>query len=228
MNQATITTAARLERDPRYSAAWNRYTELQLQLREAERQRQEIQQQMGNTGSDTRNAIRDEAKALLSESAAAGIAQRDEIVRSLGEVTHRIAVLRQAIELQKQVVEGLRAEVSRAICADLLPTHQAHVRAVALAAIGLADHVRAEWELRDRLAQNGVLSGHLRPMPLRGFNLTEPNSTISQFLLEAERYGFIQAADLPEHVRQWIPPAPQAAPVVKPKRPAKEGWLNAA
>ncbi|NKE64517.1 hypothetical protein RAMLITH_01680 [Ramlibacter sp. RBP-2] len=228
MNQAT-TVDTRLERDPRYSAAWNRYTELQLQLREAERQRQEIQQQMGNTGSDTRNAIRAEANALLSESAAAGIAKRDEVARSLGEVTHRIAVLREAVGLQKQVVEGLRAEVSLAICADLLPTHQAHVRAVALAAIGLADHVRTEWELRDRLAQNGVLGGHLRPMPLRGFNLTEPNSTISQFLLEAARYGFIEAAELPEHVRKWIPPAPQQVPAVKPaKRAAKEGWLNAA
>jgi hypothetical protein len=225
-SKSTVDT--RLERDPRYVPAKALLNELKGQLTTAEKERNDLQTGISSLADRASRALAAEAQTLLSgcQAPEPAVNQRQHLTDSLGKVDHQIAVLRQAITMQQQTVEGLTAKVSQAICADMLPMHCDNVRKVAQAYLVLEECCRAEQELRDELNQNGVLtSGTLRPMSVRGCNSRDSNSALSRYLLEAVEFKFLAASEIPESLRAYVrrPAKPQ------PEEPAHapgDGWLH--
>lgn len=216
-----------LDRDPRYTAARDRYTELQKELSGLDNQ---LNVAYGGLGSLTepRDIIRDEASALLSGATPAPASDRSAIIRTIDELTHRIAVLRQAVTMQKSIVDNLRAEVGTAIARDLLPQHSANVAAVIDAAITLSTALQAEQELRDTLTELGIpFSSVLRAMPIPGFNLRDDQSRLSHYLLECYEYGLVKSGDLPDVVRERLPKKVKQTPKPAANVANSEGWLAA-
>jgi hypothetical protein len=207
MKKMSSADARRLQRDPRFVAAQSQLIELQVQRSTAEKERDDLQSGISSLASRAMDALNAEAQALLSGEQAPGSAinQRQKLTDSLGQVEHRIAVLRQAIFMQQQNVESLTFEVSRTICADLKPDHIANVRAMATHVIALGEVCKKEAALRDELNQNGVkFTSWLRPMPLREFDLTDSNSRGSRFLLECVAFGFLEASEIPASLRPFV------------------------
>jgi hypothetical protein len=199
----------RLERDPRYAAAKARLIELQVQLSTAEKERDDLQSGINSLASRALDALNAEAQALLSGAQApdSAINQRQKLADSLGQIDHQVAVLRQAVLMQRQKVADLTAEVSRAICADVESAHNETVRAEIAAVIALAEARGAEADILDCLRDNGVqFAGALRPMLIRGFDLSDRNSLASQFLLECVRLKRLSVSQLPIILRAHVPP----------------------
>lgn len=201
--QNSITT---LDSDPRYAAARDRYVALQTELSGLDSQRTTALAGLGSL-TQPHDIIRDEAATLLSGSEASTPQNRTEIVRTIDDLTHRIAVLRQAVAMQRDIVEKLRYEIGAAIASQCLPQHKANIAAIIDAALTLATALQAERELRDELTENGIVfSSVLRAMPIPGFDLRDDQSRLSRYLLECEEQGFCKAGDLPDIVRERIPP----------------------
>ena len=208
----------RLERDPNFSAAKARFTELQKELTALERQRDNAESGIGSQTSGARDRVAEEATALLSGAPAAANPNREALMKTLDELTHRLAVLRSAVELQRGIVSKLRAEVGKAIATDLLPQHRANAQAVARAVFQLNAALEVEHDLRETLNQNGVpYSSCIRPMPFPGFGLLrDPTSRAAAYLLEAYEYAFITPAELPDNLKPFAAakkrkPMPSAA-----------------
>jgi hypothetical protein len=193
----------RLERDFRYVAANAKLRELQAEVASLEKERSDIYEGISSLAQRKADALEAEAQALLSGEKAPAANKRAQLTDSLGEVEHKIAVRRQAIDMQKREVERLVCEVSTAISKDLLPTHRANVRDMAFAALEMEKACRMEADLRDDLRQKGVrFTGTLRPMPISGFDTRDPNSLLSRFLLECVEYGFLSASEVSDPLRE--------------------------
>lgn len=217
-----------LNRDPRYVAARNRYTELQQELSGLESQLSAAYGGLGSL-SEPQDIIRDEAAAMLEGAKPASTSNRAAIIKTIDELTHRIAVLRQAVTMQKAIVDRLCAEVGNAIATELLPQHTANVAAIVEAAITLSTALQAEQELRDSLTEQGVpFTAVLRAMPLPGFNLRDDQSRLSRYLMECHEYGFVKAADLPDIVRERLPRKAKPQPRIAAPAANADGWMNAA
>jgi len=191
----------RLERDPRYAVAKARLTELNSQLATAEKVRAELLDTLGSLAAGrAADAIANEAQALLSGARAQEAVRREELTQTLGGVEHQIAVVRQAIAMQRDdIVAKLKSEVSRAICEDVKPHRHAILRKMAAAAMALAEICREERELREELIDNDVLfSATLRPMFIRGFDPRDNQSLLSRFLLELVENDVLSVGELPE------------------------------
>jgi len=87
---------------------------------------------------------------------AAPIADRAAVLRTIDDLTHRIAVLRQAVDMQRGIVERLRCEIGAAIASEMLPQHTANVAAIVDAALQLSIALQAEKELRDSLTEQDI------------------------------------------------------------------------
>jgi len=220
----------RLERDPRYAVAKARYAELNAELNALQGARDEAQTGLSSLVPGVRNLIDVEAAAMLTGTPAPDLAhlKRERMAASLDDLTHKLAVHRSAVDMQKRIVDQLRGEVSNAICRDSLPQHRANVAGVIEAALALCTALEQERELRDSLEDAGVLhSGSIRPMPIGGFGrLADDQSRISKFLLECHQFGFIDAADLPDVIRDRIPSKAKAQPAPVARR--NDGWLQSA
>lgn len=217
-----------LSRDPRFVAATDRLNELKSELTACERKRDSVQSGIGTLASQ-RDIVATEAAALLSGHQADPTAlRRDDLVRTLDELDHKTAVLRQAVDMQRGIVADLRAEIGTAIAIDLLPQHRENVAAVVEAALQLATALQAERELRDDLIENDVpFCGIVRPMALRGFDLRDGQSMLTRWLLEALEHGFVKAADLPDILHKHIPAKASRPSAPVTRRVAADGWLAA-
>lgn len=226
--KAKSTIDTRPERDPRYVAAKARQYELQAELARAEKERSNLQDGIQSLASRAKDRLAAEAQALLSGEQAPEVKKRQQLTDSLGEVEHRIAVLREAIVIQRDIVAGLTSEISRMICADVKPIYRDRVRASINVALALEEASRAERELRHELISNGVqFTAHLRPMPIPDFNLSDRYGWLARFLFEAEEFGFITASELPASLRAYLPSRTKPEPKSEPKA-TNDGWLNAA
>lgn len=218
-----------LDRDPRYTAAQQRLTEMKTEIATLERARSDAEQRLISLVSTRQASITREAAAMVSGGLDddAGNPRRQELSKSLDEVTHRLAVVRTAAEMQRKVIGDLRADISREIALDVLPQHVANVRAVFSAVLQLNTAMEAEADLRQTLEDNDVLySAILRPMPVPSFGtLRDGQSRPARYMLECHEFGFVAADQLPDAVRDWIPPPPKAAPA--PARVDNDGWLHA-
>lgn len=221
----------RLERDPRYAAAKLRLGELQLERNTLQQEAEKVERGLGSLMIDAGDNRKREAEALLvgGESHGAVYQQREMLTNTLSEVRHKIAVLYEAIEMQRKIVAELAAEVSGAIARDLVPHHRANVVAVFDALLQLNTALEAEDDLRDSLYEQGVMySGFIRPMPFTG-TLKDGNSRIMHYMKECYEYGFIERKQLPDVVLDRIPkrePAPAVRPAAAIRRDPAE-WTPA-
>jgi hypothetical protein len=216
-----------LERDAAYVEATERLLALTVELSNLEKQRNEIESGIASLASQRLQTIHDQAAAMLSGATVPDPQKREALTRSLEEMTHRIAVLREAVSMQRSIVANERSRVSREICADLAPRHAANVAAVARAAVALAEAVAAEAALRRELSDNGVeFAGHLRAMPIKGFLIAEDYSTVSRYLLECSEFGFLAADELPAVVRKRIPTTASRAGIVQAATVKAGDWLS--
>lgn len=224
----------RLTRDPRYAEAKARLTDLKGQLSATEAERRDLLEGLGSlAGRRISDAITSEAEALIAGEQVTETKRREALTASLEQVSHRARVLREAVTLQSRTVDALAGEVSRAICADLLPTHQANVRAVIAAALSLAECCRVERDLREELQENKVFyTSTLRPMPLRGFFLTDAHGEaqhgqLARFLLEAVEFGFMAESDLPQSLRPFVQPKAKPQEKAATPGPNHDEWCGA-
>lgn len=211
-------------RDPRYVAASVRHTELQRELSTLDSQLVSAYSGLGSLTAP-QDAIRNEASALLEGAAIVPTSDRAAVIRTIDDLTHRIAVLRQAVEMQRSIVERLRCEIGGAIASESLPRHVANVAAVVDAAITLSTALQAERELRDELIENDIpFSATIRAMPLPGFDLRDDQSRLSRYLSESFEHGFVQAAALPDLVRERLSNKPKPQPRSASKTADFDGW----
>lgn len=223
----------RLERDPRYSAAIARLAELKAELNTLERQRGDVHTGISSLGECVRNQITQEAEALLSVTPVLDVAsmKKAELFKTLDELTHRLDVVKTAATMQQNIVNKLRGEVGEAIALDVLPQHRANVCAVFEALLQLNTALEAEADLREALSDNNVpFTSVITAMPLRGFSTLRDNQgRVMRYLLECYEHGFVAASDLPDVVRDEIPPLvkrtpPHAKPVSNPKNRLDDNW----
>lgn len=226
MNEKRKEVDIRLDRDPRYAAAKKRMVELQLEAVQLERECHKVDAEIGSMAPAERGSkLTAEASAMLVGAALGREAASADMRATLGSLRHKLAVVREAVRLQTAVVENLIDDASRVICADVLPQHQANVRRVFEAALELNTALEAESDLRASLYENGIrYSGTLRPMPLLGFGtLADGQSRVSRYMAECYEFGFVAARDLPDIVRDRLPPPPaKAAPQLVPVD--NDGW----
>lgn len=220
----------RLERDPRYAAAKAKLFELQSEVTALDRQRNDADAGLASTIVTHSDRIASEASALLS-GGPVFVPAREALIRTLTELTHRLAVVSQAVVMQRQIVDELRGEVGKAIAIDLLPQHKANVAAVFKALIQLNAVAQVHFDLCDSLNQNNVpSSGYIRPMPIPGLGLlSDQYSRASTFVLEAYEYDFITFSEVPDNLKEWAK-AKKSKPVRVAQAPAvanADGWLNA-
>lgn len=223
------TVDIRLERDPRYVAAQNRYTQLQQELSALEGDRDRALAGLNSIGTVAQDRITEEAQALLSGEQLQTTSNRDTLLKTYSELMHKMRVLREAISMQKSIVQSLAAEIGNEIATTLLPQHMANVAAVAKAALQLSSAIEAEADLRNELIAKGIpFTAVLRPMVFTGVGLVgDSQSRLVRYLLECEEYGFVQASALPDVVRRHIlPKAKHAAPQAL-RRTNVDGWLHA-
>lgn len=217
----------RLERDPNYSAAKAKLYELQSEVSTLEGQRNDADAGVFNATETHTDRLRIEASALLS-GGPVFVPERERLTRTLTELARRLAVVREAVSMQRQIVDGLRSEIGTQIATDLLPQHRANVKAVIAAALKLNQAVEAEAALRDSLIQADVpFSGVIRPMGINGFTLRDNQGRLTRYLLECEAEGFCDASDLPEMVLRQIVPRAKPTPATVTRRANADGWLNA-
>lgn len=208
-----------LERDPRYVAARTRYTDLQQELTTLERQLNGAYVGLSSLPAPA-DLIHDEARALLEGARDTPVADnRAAVLKTVDDLRHRIAVIRRATAMQRDIVQRIAYDVSHAIAGELLPQHAANVRAVASAAIALSVALQSERELRDTLTENGVyFASTIRAMSLPGFDLADDQSRLSRYLAECFEFGFIKIGDLPNVVRDRLPRKSRPA-VLMPNAP---------
>lgn len=223
----------RLERDPRYAAAKLRLGELQLELNTLQHERERVERGLGSLMIDVGANRKREAEALLvgGESHGAAYQQRETLTKTLNEARHKIAVLYEAIEMQKRIVAELASEVSSVIARELAPHHRANVVEVFNALLQLNTALEAEADLRDSLYEHGVMySGSIRPMVFTG-TLKDGNSRIMHYMKECYEHGFVERQHLPDVVLDRIPkresvPTPAAKPAAASRRDPAE-WTPA-
>ena len=217
-----------LARDPRYAAAQARLAELQLEAGVIEQKRSDLYAAIAQQAtSDRAKSLTHEAEALIS---GAEIVARVDLHAQLSDAGHRLAVVREAIRLQRDVLTSLQGEISAAISRDLLPKHVENVRHVVDAALALETALAAEAELRDLLHENGVhYSSAIRPMPIPGFGrLSDDQSRISRYLVECVEFGFMRSDELPDIVRDRLPKKASAVAQGAVGQRPNDGWQSAA
>tara|TARA_R110002167_G_scaffold344363_1_gene553693 strand:- start:31945 stop:32616 length:672 start_codon:yes stop_codon:yes gene_type:complete len=220
------TIDTKLTRDPRYVEALEKLTRLKT-----ERDLRQKQIDEANTGLSSLPTIRerivDEAQALCADRDSNAV-KREELIRNLDELRHKLAVLREAVTQQQTYIETLRTAIGKQIATDLLPRHRELVLQIKEAALLLSKAVMAETDLRTELSDNSVpYSAVIRPMPMRGFDLRDSQSAIVRYLIEALQHGYIEMKDLPVVVRPLVPSMASAPDSKAPKRRQADGWLNA-
>lgn len=183
---------ATLRDDERYSKAEDKLTELTNRAGALERQRTALAQ--GLNSRVVRDEMTDRARALLADDAIPRPeADRTRVRQDLETIHDQLAVVRRAIELQRQVVDEERRRVSREICTRLRPRHRAIVQRLAAALRELAAANAEEEDFRRALADAGVeFTGELRPMPVSHIGRLEDDySGASYWLREAKEHGLL-------------------------------------
>lgn len=218
----------KLTRDQRYIDAQTRLTELKTERDALDRQRDEAQTGLSKYPSAS-DLLSREAAELLDGPTEPTI-RRGEFLKTLEQTTHRLHVVREAIEIQRRRISDITQEVSKVICLELEPEHRLRVSEVAAAVLELAKAVQREWDLREELNMNGVqYSAVLRPMTLPGFLLTDPNGAAARYLIDAAQHNYIPVNSLPDAYRKWLPPVQKASGRKGPDRQpvSTDGWAAA-
>lgn len=227
MKQDESLANAHLENDPRYVEAVALMGKIQRDLAAVETRREEILVRIA----PGRSSVESSAHALLAgqDSTAPDYAASADTLRSESEVlSAKRCILVKAIELQSQSIKELRYQISSKISLELRPRHGALVRDIVRQLKALDSALEAETDFRNTLNERDIVyDAHIRPMGIYQLGLLrDAHSPVANFLLEAEQFGYLNASDLPAHVRERILiPAPKKQTAL-PKETA-DGWASA-
>ena len=141
-----------LDRDPRYPEAKQRLVELQLKRGELQARIQEILARPRQT-----NPFEEEADELLRSGALELQSRQARDDEELERLYHNIGVLESAIRKQQELIGQLTYEISKGISAEVKPAYIQKVRAVAEAALKLAECAQQERDFRESLIDDGVM-----------------------------------------------------------------------
>lgn len=217
----------RLERDPRYVAAQARYTELKTEFDALDRLHDEVLTGLNSLGAIARDAIEQEAAAMLSGAPAPTSSNRETLTKKLDSLAHRRTVVRKAVEMQKAMLAELRAEVGKAIATDLLPQHRAIVTRIADAVFQLDSALQEEHDLRDALYERNIpYDAVIRSTQFPGWGrLQSPSSRVSGFILSLYEDDLIPLSKIPEKLIPWAKARKHRnPPTVVPSRVDADGW----
>ncbi|MFO7606173.1 MAG: hypothetical protein R6W72_07735 [Desulfurivibrionaceae bacterium] len=176
---------------PEWKAASERLGELQLELGEMDRQHQaglqSLQQAEQMRAADR---LTKEAEAYIGGDTPAGPAITREEVEGLA---HRRKLLLRAVELQKQRMSTMRAQLSAEICKALRPAYSQIISDMAGKVAALAKAAEAERLFREGLRDGDIaFTGHLPPVPLRGgWDQGDEYSPSIMFHREAKAAGYL-------------------------------------
>ncbi|MEW6414752.1 MAG: hypothetical protein AB1482_05800 [Pseudomonadota bacterium] len=176
-----------------------------------------------------RSKIEEQAHAMLagqSDAALKDIAEASRIRAELESAQLKRPALHRAIEIQRQTVENIRAELHNKICRELAPKHAELVREIVKRLIDLDAALTAEADLRDEIFQGTGLHG-LTPMPVGNLGLLRYEySVTASYLIECATRGFLKKSELPEHLRGRVP-SQEPAKAIPNQRVDSDGWLHA-
>lgn len=174
------------DRDPRHVAAKEKLLQLQLKRDELVKIKDEILHRP--KPSDT---IEQEAQKLLVsetlEIPPAPSIDDEELERAYRD----IQIVERAIAVQKEAIDKLRYEVSMQICREMKPAYAEKVRAIAEAALKLAEFAQEERDFRESLTDEGViLSFEAMPFPRVGIS-RDKYADANIYAREAKRAGYL-------------------------------------
>jgi hypothetical protein len=219
----------KLSDNKEYVEAEAKLNALQLQLVEAENKRNAILADI-NAPRPHRDPIQEAARKMLDGDRSPLSDDTSKKLReSYQELSTRITVLHTAIQMQRKVVDQLVSAASFKAVELAQPTHRENVRNVVAKLKALDEALTAERDLRDGLIFEGFAVSLLRPMGLPRLGLLRDGySTVSLYLMEAYREGFIDAGELPENLQKMLPPAPGAKkPVIEKIKAKFDDWTPA-
>jgi hypothetical protein len=167
-----------------------KFTALQIEHSAARAEEDRILTARARGNNDDRSPIRKMAERLLGWRATPeGPAVPD--VDELAAVHQQVAVLTEAVGLQRQRVEAVEAAANREICERLEPEYEAHVRRLARAMEEFQEAIEAEAEFRGDCIADGELrvAAVWRVMrPVFSGTPSEPAERVVAWLAECEQY----------------------------------------
>jgi hypothetical protein len=151
--------------DPEYAAGSARLTELQTEFSALDREISSLTSRLNMSHNTEREQRLAEAAALTSHPTAAAVTERfsaEALRMTLGEKQARCALLRDAITLQRALVDAARNRASLAGLAVARPHHERLVLRATEAAIELSRAMQAEADYRAALEERGLFTSQLR------------------------------------------------------------------
>jgi len=151
---------------PEHREAATRLAELDREQKTLQHKTRELEAQIGS-GDDDTDALRAEAAALVSSDAAVAIAQPDVRVE-LSAAKQRLAIVTEAIVMQKQAVGALTRECHQTMVDERKPEHAASVERIEEAITQLEQAIREENAVRERMRRDGGSPHGLPTIPTPG------------------------------------------------------------
>lgn len=221
--------ASRLEDFEEYRQAQELLADVQIEYTRCDQRVSEILTALAQP-KPRRSPITEQAEALLAGTMV--VEEVSPLTQELDELHTRRKVLTEAIRLQRQKVEELRAEYSRQACEQVKPAYDKIVARLALAVKELGLALDEERQFREQLAENRIeYASWIRPMPFpRVGGLADPSDPLSPamaYLCEIARYypeALPKGVVLPEVRPAGLGPDVEVkpAPPVKPRRKVDE------
>jgi len=222
-------TAINLNDDPKFAEASTLLEKLKAELKAVEELVDKNYLALSEPAV-RRSKIEEQAHAMLagqSDAALKDSAEASRIRAELEAAQLKRPALHRAIEIQRQTVEDIRAELHKKICRELAPKHAELVRTIVKRLIDLDAALTAEADLRDEIFQGTGLHG-LTSMYVGNLGLLRNEySVTSHYLIECVKRGYLKKSELPEHLRDFVP-SQQPAPAIQKRQADPDGWLNAA
>ena len=178
-----------------------------------------------------RSKIEEQAHAMLagqSDAALKDSAEASRIRAELETAQLKRPALHRAIEIQRQTVENIRAELHKKICRELAPKHAELVREIVKRLVDLDAALTAEADLRDEIFQATGLNG-LTTMLVGNLGLLRNKYSVAAgYLIECVKRGYLKKSEVPEHLHDLVPVYESAKPRQQPRAADSDGWLHAA
>jgi hypothetical protein len=189
----------KLSDNKEYVAASNKLADLRLQLVETEGKRDALLLEI-HEGRPQLNPIQEAAERMLGDGPSTEIISEAKLRESYQDLITRISVIRTAIQLQEQVVLDKRSAASFEVVQRFRPVHHENVRKIVAKLKELDEILNAEADLREGLSLGGFAASSLIPMNILELGLlSDPDSRVYRYFLEAYREGFIGQSELPEN-----------------------------
>lgn len=208
----------RIETNPEFAAAKALYLDLQAKHDAAEARAQAIQMDLANTDTSGERALTTRARSLLEGTTPPATNNlRDELTKAWDAVH----VLREAVRLQANAVEELRAKLSIGLRETVMDEHRKHMARVIEAVNDLMRANAAERDFHEAIREAGYndLTPHASE-PTIGTD-RDRASLGNVYLLNLARVGLIDPSLIHENARALIPPKTHAQPALVT---SEEGW----